>query len=112
MVLFHTKAYVTQYLSQQGADYDLSPVVWDNNDTSLMTLKGIMAAFTALPLETRSFSYPLQFLIRDQRKSGQAQASTRQVPTKSGNGSSGSAVFKYAEIASCMFDSSVGRSGA
>lgn len=87
-------------------------MVWDDNDTSLGILKGVMAAFAALPFEACGFSYLFQFLISYESKFGQTETSTRQVPTKSANGSSGSAVFKYAETASLIFNSSEGRSGA
>jgi ubiquitin C-terminal hydrolase len=78
----------------------------------LSILEGIVATFAALPLETCYLSYLFQCLIGCKPKFSQAQTSTRQVPTKSGNGSWGSAVFKYTEIASRIFDSRVGRSDA
>ena len=53
-----------------------------------------------------------QFPIGDQPQSRHAAISTLQVPTKSGKGSSGYTVLRYARIASRMLSSNVGSPGA
>jgi hypothetical protein len=112
MIFLYTETHVTQDFSQQWTDYNLGPVVRDDNDATLGILKGIVAALAMLPFKVCCFSHLFKFLIGNEPKFSQAETSTRQVPTKSGSGSSGSAVFKYAEIASCIFNSNMGRFGA
>ena len=87
-------------------------MVGDDNYAAMGVLKGIMAAPASLPLKACPFSHLTQLLIGNQAEFTQADTSTRQVPTKSGSDSSGEAVFRYTEIASLMFDSRDGRSGA
>ena len=87
-------------------------VIRDNNYAALKVLESTMTPLAALPLKTAAFRYLTQFFVSNQAERGQADTSTRQVPMKSGSGSPGEAVLRYVDMASRIFDSRDGKSGA
>jgi hypothetical protein len=89
-VLFHAQAHISQDLAQEGPNDDLRTVVGDDHDASF----SIAAALPVSPAEPRSLSHLAQFPVGYQAEARQAATSTRQVPTKSGSGSSGSTVLR------------------
>lgn len=57
-------------------------------------LRKVLTALPADPMEPRGLSHLAQLPAGDQAEARQAATSTRQVPTKSGSGSSGSTVVR------------------
>ena len=91
---------------------NLRPVIRTEHDLSLAISENVMTSHASNPDETGGRSNALNRTVRDETQSGHAGISTRQVPTKSGPGSSPTVVFRYPSIASRMLDSNVGKSGA
>ena len=81
MVLVHANADITQYLAKQWAHDNLGTVIGDDNYAPLRVLEGVVTPLATLPLKTTAFRYLSQFSVSDQAESGQANTSTRQVPT-------------------------------
>lgn len=94
MIRADVKTQVTQDFSQERANDNLGSVVGDDNDSTISIHEGIVASLAALPLKARRLSNLPELPVGDQAELSQTETSTRHVPTKSGNGSSGDDVFR------------------
>ena len=94
VVLFDGKADVPEDLSQQGTHDDLVAMVWNHYYLALGVSEDVVAALAPDPLEASRLNHCGQLPVGGQAKPRQATTSTRQVPTKSGLGSSGAAVLR------------------
>jgi hypothetical protein len=113
IILVQSEAHISQELPEKGTNDDLRSVVGNDDDTPVGISKDVVAPLAADPMEACPLRDPSQVPAGDETKPGHAAAtSTRHVPTKSENGSCVSMAPKYARIASRMFVSSVGKSGA
>ena len=94
VVLIHAQLHVAQDFAQQGPDDDLGTVIRNHHDPTRSITKRVMASFSPNPMEARCLGHLVQLAIRHQAQLRQTVTSTRQVPTKSGRGSSGSQVLR------------------
>jgi len=92
--MLYAQPNVPEYLAKEWSDDYVGAMVGYNHHSPLVIAKHVVTALSANPAEPCCLRYLAQLPIRNEAEPRHDVTSTRQVPTKSGSGSSGSAVLR------------------